>query len=137
MSSVKRGLPSDLPFSLIFGIGGSSLAVRYALDQMGVLYKSVSRDAAGDYNYGDITPSIIKKHRLLINTTPLGMFPNVAASVAIPYEAIGKEHLCYDLVYTPDETKFLNRAKANGAQIKNGLEMLEIQADKAWEIWKS
>ena len=136
-SSVNGLILSDETNALIFGIGGSSLAVRYALDQMGVLHKSVSRDAAGDYNYSDITPSIIKKHRLLINTTPLGMFPNVAASVAIPYEAIGKEHLCYDLVYTPDETKFLSEAKANGARIKNGLEMLEIQADMAWEIWKS
>lgn len=136
-NSVKGLLPSDKTKALIFGTGGSSLAVRYALNQLDILYKSVSRGPAGDYTYDEITPSIIEEHRLLINTTPLGMYPSVAESVAIPYEAIGDKHLCYDLVYTPEETKFLGRAKTKGGRIKNGLEMLEIQADKAWDIWKS
>ncbi|MFB1003742.1 MAG: shikimate dehydrogenase [Bacteroidia bacterium] len=136
-SSLMGLMPSDETKALIFGTGGSSLAVRYALNQMGISYNSVSRGAAGDYTYDEITLSIVKEHRLLINTTPLGMYPRVAESVAIPYEAIGDKHLCYDLVYTPEETEFLCKAKAKKATIKNGLEMLEIQADEAWDIWKS
>jgi shikimate dehydrogenase len=136
-SSAKRLMPSDETKALVFGTGGSSSAVRYALNEMNVSYKSVSRGPAGDYTYDEVTSRIVKEHRLLINTTPLGMYPRIEGCIAIPYEAIGEKHLCYDLVYTPEETEFLCKARANNARIKNGLEMLEIQADKAWDIWKS
>ena len=136
-SSIRELLPTEKIQALIFGTGGSSLAVRYALIQMGIPYKSVSRGAAADFTYDDITPRIVHDHKLLINTTPLGMFPDIGTCVTIPYDAIGETHVCYDLIYTPEETEFLRRSKESGARLKNGLEMLKTQADHAWDIWNS
>lgn len=76
-------------------------------------------------------------HKLIINTTPVGTFPNVEDFIEMPYEAIGKEHLLYDLVYNPEETVFLRKGRLQGAVTKNGLEMLHLQAEKSWEIWQS
>lgn len=121
--------------ALLFGTGGSSLAVKYALRQMGVSYASVSRGDNADFRYDELTEKDIEKHQLLVNTTPLGMWPDTKASVNIPYGGISEQHLCYDLIYTPAQTRFLTKAKAQGAAIKNGLQMLEIQADEAWNIW--
>ncbi|MGB1038983.1 MAG: shikimate dehydrogenase, partial [Bacteroidia bacterium] len=90
---------------------------------------------AGDLTYPDLTENIIAKHKILINTTPLGMYPKLNEAVDIPYIGIGQGHLCFDLVYNPSETVFLSRSKNQGALIKNGREMLELQADKAWDIW--
>ena len=123
--------------ALIFGTGGSSLAVRYALNQMGVSYAMVSRERGADFTYDNLTEEDIRVNTLLINTTPLGMMPNTEACVAIPYQGIGEHHICYDLVYTPEETLFLKKANEEGATIKSGLQMLELQADKSWEIWNT
>ena len=85
--------------------------------------------------YADLTPSLIAEHTLIINTTPLGMHPNLEGCPNIPYEGIGKEHLIFDLVYNPLETLFLKKARLQGAQTKNGEEMLHLQAERALEIW--
>lgn len=135
--SIRRLIHSRYAKALIFGTGGSSLAVSYALSQMGVHYASVSRANTTEFSYDTLTPEDIAQHHILINTTPLGMSPYTAGVVSIPFDAIGPQHVCYDLVYTPSETLFLCNAKARGAVTKNGLEMLEIQADKSWDIWSS
>jgi shikimate dehydrogenase len=122
--------------ALVLGTGGAFRAVTYVLDQLGISWQLVSRNKAfGALTYEDVTPAIIKAHTLIINTTPLGMYPDVDAAPSIPYEALTSQHLLYDLIYNPPETRFLSLGKAQGATIKNGLEMLHLQADASWEIW--
>lgn len=126
--------------ALILGTGGSSKAVQKALKKMEIPYKVVSRTKGqGDYTYEDLKkePAILHKSMLLINTTPLGMHPNTDAMPPIDYDQIGKEHYVYDLIYNPARTLFLQKAEMRGARIKNGLEMLYVQAEKSWEIWNS
>ena len=91
----------------------------------------------GDYTYTQLkaNPEIIERFTLIINTTPLGMYPNVESYPDIPYNKIGKNHFLYDLLYNPEETEFLKKGKAQKAAIKNGLEMLELQAERSWDIW--
>lgn len=120
--------------ALILGTGGASKAIKYALEQLQIEYKVVSRTQA-DFTYNDLNESIIKEYLVIINCTPLGTFPNIEQAPQIPYEFITENHLAYDLVYNPEETQFLKNCKVKGAQIKNGLEMLEIQAEEAWKIW--
>lgn len=121
--------------ALIFGDGGASKAVQIVLRDLSIAYTVISRH--GDTQYKDVDAAMIKEHALLINCTPLGMFPDVKSCVDIPYAAISDSHLVYDLVYNPEETRFLNKAKIQGATIKNGLEMLHLQAEAAWKIWNS
>lgn len=122
--------------ALVLGTGGAAKAVKYVLAQLGISYKSVSRNTTQDgLLYSGITPEIIEEHTLIINTTPLGMYPHIDECPALPYSAMGPQHLVYDLIYNPDETRFLSLARAQGAVIKNGLEMLHIQALAGWEIW--
>ena len=135
--SIRSLLRGGFQSALIFGTGGSSAAVKYALNQLGVLYSSVSRGKDGDYSYLDLDEETMRENSLLINTTPLGMSPKLDECVNIPYEFLTKRHLCIDLIYTPAETLFLQKASGQGARVKNGLEMLQIQADEAWKIWNS
>jgi len=121
--------------ALIFGTGGSSAAVRYVLSQLGIEHHTVSRSKGAAFTYESLTEDNIAEHTLLINTTPLGMLHLIDESVTIPYRAVSKKHLCYDLIYTPTETLFLKQCKSQGAAVKNGLQMLEKQADKSWDIW--
>lgn len=122
--------------ALIFGDGGAAKAVKYVLEKLGIEYKIVVRKhVEGTILYSEITAEILKSHKLLINTTPLGMSPNTDSFPDIDYTQLGADHLAYDLVYNPLETAFLAKAAAQGAQIKNGLEMLYKQAEKAWAIW--
>ena len=124
--------------ALILGDGGAAKAVKYVLGQLGIPYRSVVRTPAEDaIVYAELTEELIHTHQVIINTTPLGTFPNVDASPAIPYEYLTEHHLAYDLVYNPAESLFLQRAKAQGAVIKNGMEMLHLQADRSWTIWNS
>lgn len=125
--------------ALILGTGGASKAVAYALHNDGIEYISVSRAKSADdvITYNMLTPEIVGEHTLIINTTPLGMQPNVDTYPPIPYNAITPHHLVYDVVYTPEETKFLSLAKEQGATIKNGLEMFYLQAEASWKIWNS
>jgi shikimate dehydrogenase len=122
--------------ALILGTGGSSKAVAYVLEQLGIKYQSVSRNKQDSHvTYEELTPEIISQHKLIINTTPLGMYPNIDGAAEIPYEAIGPQHLLFDLIYNPEETKFLLQGKEQGAVIKNGFEMLQLQAEAAWDVW--
>jgi shikimate dehydrogenase len=122
--------------ALILGTGGASMAVKFVLKKLGISFSFASRNELEDgYSYDQLTEEIITGHKLIINTTPLGMFPTVEAAPAIPYEGIGQQHLIYDLIYNPAETKFLSFGKTHGASIKNGLEMLQLQAEESWRIW--
>ena len=122
--------------ALILGAGGAAQAVAYVLKQLGILYKFVSRnEAANSITYDQLTPEIVARHKLIVNTTPLGMYPNIDAAPPIPYEGIGPQHLAYDLIYNPSETQFMKQAAAQGAVTKNGLDMLHLQALAGWEIW--
>ena len=121
---------------LVLGSGGSSKAVCFALQRLGINTSVVSGSGAGQYAYTDITQDIINHHRLIINTTPLGMMPDESACPSIPYEYISPEHCVFDLIYNPLNTLFLSQSKNMGAKVKNGLDMLYKQADHAWLIWK-
>ncbi len=122
--------------ALVLGTGGASLAVCEGLHQLGIEYKLVSRSGREDIlSYDDLTPDIIENYTIIVNTTPLGMFPNVNTAPNIPYESIGHQYICFDLVYNPEMTEFLRRTSRRGAMIKNGLEMLHLQALESWRIW--
>lgn len=122
--------------ALILGTGGASKAIQYAFDKLKIEYKTVSRSKA-DFMYQDLNQDIIKEHQIIVNCTPKGTFPMINEAPEIPYHHINSQHLAYDLIYNPTETKFLQLCKKQGATIKNGLEMLEIQAEEAWLIWNS
>jgi len=122
--------------ALVLGNGGAAKAVFYVLRKLGVPFKTVSRSAEnGDLTYADLTETIVREHLAIVNCSPLGTFPDVESSPDIPYGGIGEGHLLYDLVYNPEETVFLRNGKERGAAVKNGLEMLILQAEKNWEIW--
>ncbi|GEP96302.1 shikimate dehydrogenase family protein [Chitinophaga cymbidii] len=122
--------------ALILGAGGAAKAVKFALQQLGITYTEVSRKYCnGTIGYEAISKEIMDAHPLIINTTPLGMYPNVAEAPPIPYHFINEDHLLYDLVYNPAETQFMQQGAARGAAVKNGHEMLILQAEASWEIW--
>ncbi len=125
--------------ALILGTGGASKAVAHVLEKLQIAYSFVSRSNTNTkcISYDVLDEAIIGSHLLIINCTPLGTHPNIADCPALPYQFIAENHLLYDLIYNPAETKFLKKGKKNGAVIKNGMEMLEQQAEKAWEIWNS
>lgn len=124
--------------ALIFGDGGAASAVKYVLRNLGISFISVLRKPTpGGILYEDLDESILTEHPLLINTTPLGTFPNVDACPDIPYQFVTEKHLAYDLVYNPEETLFLKMVKEKGGKTKNGQEMLQLQAERSWEIWMS
>lgn len=123
--------------ALILGTGGASKAVFHGLKQLGIAATFVSRQCK-EYciTYEEITEKIMEQYHVIVNTTPLGMYPNVNACPNIPYELLTSDHLLYDLLYNPDETLFMQKGKERGAVVKNGLEMLLLQAFAAWEIWQ-
>ncbi len=122
--------------ALILGTGGSSKAVAYTLTQLGIPFRKVSRDKTDDVlTYEELSGEVMTRYKLIINTTPVGMYPNVDEAPLIPYENVGEQHLLFDLIYNPEETKFLSLGKARGAVVKNGFEMLQLQAEASWEIW--
>ena len=136
--SISPLLKPHMKKALILGTGGAANAVYYGLKKLGIEAQFVSRkrnDKA--ISYMDITQKIIDEHHVIVNTTPLGMYPNVDESPDIPYELLTDKHLCYDLLYNPDETLFMKNAKVYGAETKNGLEMLLLQAFASYEIWNS
>ncbi len=123
--------------ALILGTGGAAKAVAYSLERLGILYQYVSRTKQDFCQcYDNLSDEMIKAHLLIINTTPLGMYPKLDQAPDLPYEAIGKEHLCYDLIYNPEQTRFLEYAAQQGAYISNGIAMLYAQAEAAWAIWQ-
>ncbi len=138
--SIKPFLTSAHERALILGTGGASKAVEYVLKQIGVDCIFVSREKKSIpgktiLTYEELNPYVISACKLIVNCSPVGTFPNVNEFPQLPYESITKEHLLYDLVYNPAETAFLQRGKAQGAETMNGLDMLKLQAEKAWEIW--
>jgi shikimate dehydrogenase len=123
--------------ALIFGTGGASKAVAFALKKLQIDFHFVSRkpSLSNQIAYSDLNAAIISEHTILINCTPLGTFPEVSLSPDIPYQELTSAHLLYDLIYNPSVTAFLQKGKDKGAEIKNGLEMLQLQAEKSWQIW--
>ncbi|WDF55312.1 shikimate dehydrogenase family protein [Mucilaginibacter sp. KACC 22063] len=124
--------------ALVLGDGGAAKAVKYVLKELEIEFKVVARKPGPDrILFTDLTPEIIKHHKLIINTTPVGTSPDVEVCPPLPYEALGSDHLLYDLIYNPDQTLFLRKGLEQGAQIKNGYEMLVLQAEQSWELWNS
>ena len=124
--------------ALILGTGGAAKAVEYVLRKRGMHYRYVSRKpVAGQLSYADITADELTAYTLIINTTPLGMYPNVDSYPPLPYEAISSRHYLFDLVYNPSVTAFLAQGAARGAVTKNGADMLIIQAEESWKIWNA
>jgi shikimate dehydrogenase len=122
--------------ALVLGTGGAAKAVGVALRELGIAYWLVSRDVLGPHlTYAELTPEVIAAHPLIINTTPLGTYPEVDACAPLPYAALTSQHYLYDLVYNPSETLFLQKGREAGAHTKNGFDMLERQAEAAWAIW--
>ena len=123
--------------ALVLGTGGSSLAVQFVLKQLGIDFVKVSRSRGVDrISYEELPPQEVASSKLIINTTPLGMYPQTEAWPPIPYGAITGDHLLFDLIYNPAETAFLKKGKAMGAATQNGLDMLYYQAEANWDIWK-
>ncbi|MEO5592847.1 MAG: shikimate dehydrogenase [Chitinophagaceae bacterium] len=136
--SLKAGLSPRHQQALILGTGGAAKAVEYVLKKQGIHYRYVSRNPLpGNLSYADVTPDLLANYTLIINTTPLGMYPNVHELPPIPYEALGSNHYLFDLVYNPAKTLFLQKGEEQGAVIKNGEDMLLIQAEESWKIWNA
>lgn len=134
--SISPLLTPDRDRALVLGTGGASKAVAVALEDLNVAPLFVSRTPGpGRITYADLDMSIMDSHKVIVNTTPLGMYPHTDECPDIPYEMLTPQHLCYDLLYNPDITLFMRKAKAEGAEVKNGLEMLLLQAFVSWQIW--
>jgi len=123
--------------ALILGTGGASAAVQWVLQKLHIQYQVVSRKGNANLTYDQLSTSVIESHTLIINTSPLGMFPNVNEAPNIAYDAITAQHHLYDLVYNPTETLFMKNGLAKGATVQNGLAMLHIQAEESWAIWNA
>ena len=123
--------------ALILGSGGAALAVAWCLQKMGIEYSIVSRKKGiGPFiSYAEVTEDVLSTNHIVINTTPLGMYPNVDECPPLPYHALTSQHYLFDLVYNPAKTLFLTKGEERGAAIKNGEEMLVIQAEESWKIW--
>ena len=122
--------------ALILGTGGASKAIDYGLKSLGLETVKVSRyERPGTIQYSKITPEIIKEYNVIVNCTPCGMYPNIEECPELPYEAMTEKNILYDLIYNPDQTKFMKLGAKQGATVKNGLEMLLLQAFASWEFW--
>ena len=125
--------------ALILGTGGASKAIAYALKKNGIKFKFVSRNPKKkkEISYNDLTKKVLHKYQIIINSTPVGTSPNVDKYPDIPYQFLTKNHLLYDLIYNPEITTFLAKGRDKGADIKNGYEMLQLQAEESWDIWNN
>lgn len=124
--------------ALILGTGGASKAIAFVLDNIGIDFSFVSRNPGkNQYAYTDLSAALLNEYLVIINCTPLGTHPDIALKPSIGYEHLGKRHLLFDLIYNPEKTAFLQHGAEQGAAICNGLRMLELQAEKAWEIWNA
>lgn len=122
--------------ALILGTGGASKAIDYGLKSLGLETVKVSRyERPGTIQYSKITPEIIKEYNVIVNCTPCGMYPNIEECPELPYEAMTEKNILYDLIYNPDQTKFMKLGAKQGATVKNGLEMLLLQAFASWKFW--
>lgn len=123
--------------ALILGSGGSSKAVQFILNKLGIRFRLVSSSGKTDLDYGGLTKELFEEYSLIVNCTPVGMFPADNDKPAIPYDFVTGWHLLYDLVYNPEETLFLKEGKRRGAVTKNGIEMFQVQAEENWKIWNA
>lgn len=123
--------------ALILGTGGAAKAIAYALKELKIDYAFVSRSESADYSYEELDEKTLQEYQLIVNCTPLGTVPKTEEFPPIPYAFLSEQHFLYDLIYNPAESTFLRYGKARACRIKNGLEMLERQAEKSWEIWNS
>lgn len=122
--------------ALVLGTGGASRAVVYVLRQLGIEPVYVSRtERQGAFTYAALTADVVREYRVIVNCSPVGMYPHTDECPALPYDALTEDHLLYDLVYNPEETLFMRRGREQGATVKNGLEMLHLQALAAWDVW--
>lgn len=136
--SLKPLLRPGHTHALILGTGGASRAVAYVLSKLGIAFQCVSRNKKeNQLVYADLDEACMLQHTLIINTTPLGTSPDIHSTPDIPYQYLSEAHLLYDLVYNPAETLFLHRGKERGCMIKNGYEMLVLQAEASWDIWNN
>lgn len=135
--SLKPLLKPHHESALILGTGGASKAVAYSLRELDIPYSYVSRKLSKNvsFSYDTLTENDIKNHQIIINCSPVGTFPNIEDCPNIPYNGITEHHILYDLIYNPEETLFLKKGKESNATTINGLKMLELQAEKAWQIW--
>ncbi|WP_423127314.1 shikimate dehydrogenase family protein [Gaoshiqia sp. Z1-71] len=139
-NSLKPMLNEKHNKALILGTGGASKAIKYILGKLGIDYLSASIEAElfdKEIRYEQIDGDLLKEYLIVVHATPLGTFPKIDACPDIPYEKLNKDHVLFDLVYNPEETLFMKKGKEQGATVKNGLEMLHLQAKKSWEIWNS
>ncbi len=138
-NSLKPILQKHMKHALILGTGGASKAVAFVLNKLQIAFKLVSRNPKNKetISYQAIDDKIINKYHLIINCTPLGTFPDIEKLPDLPYEKLTYKHLLYDLIYNPSVSSFLQKGRDMGATIKNGKEMLELQADRSWEIWNT
>lgn len=137
-NSIKPLLKDHHKKALILGTGGASKAVRFAFEKLGIAHKYVSRTATDDrFSYDQLTKEIVEAYTVIVNCSPIGTSPKTELKPDIPYEYITDKHLLFDLIYNPEETTFLRLGKEKGAATKNGLQMLELQAEKSWELWNS
>ncbi len=137
-NSLQPLLHSHHSKALVLGTGGASKAIVHALKKLDISYAFVSRQSSpiAKFTYNTLTEDIIDRFSIIINCTPLGTYPNVNDRPEIPYKAISSKHILYDLIYNPKETAFLKQGNKQGATVYNGKKMLELQANKAWEIWQ-
>lgn len=137
--ALKPFLESKHDKALILGNGGAAKAVKYVLKQLGIPAYTVTRHPAeaNHISWNELSPEVVRQCKLIVNTTPLGMFPNITDHPRIPFEAIGKDHYVHDLIYNPTETMLLRKSKERGALVQNGTTMLHQQAEEAWKIWNS
>ena len=139
-NSLLQKLKPSHKKALVLGTGGSSKAIQYVLKKLGIEFLLVTRNQSlqqGSINYSMIDEAIINDHQLIINCTPVGMYPNDNEYPQLPYKFLSSQHYLYDLVYKPEKTLFLKRGEERGATIQNGLDMLTIQAEESWKIWNT
>ncbi|HVT84523.1 MAG TPA: shikimate dehydrogenase [Chitinophagaceae bacterium] len=134
--SLKKELQPYHNKALILGTGGAAKAVAFVLEKLDIEYRYVSRKSSSqNLTYDQVTRAIINDHLLIINTTPLGMLHHIVEIPLLPYDALSSKHFLFDLIYNPEKTLFLKKGEERGAVIKNGYEMLVIQAEESWRIW--
>ena len=134
--SIKPLLKPHHTKALVLGTGGASKAICVGLTRLGLEWTYVSRTPReGMITYEDLTPEVMAEYTVIVNCSPVGMYPKVDAAPAIPYECLTPRHLLFDLVYNPEDTLFMQKGRAHGATVKNGLEMLHLQAIASWRFW--
>lgn len=137
--SIKPLLKNHHQKALILGTGGASKAVAFVFQKNNISYQFVSRNptSINEISYESLSKEIMESHTIIVNCSPLGTSPNIERFPDIPYLFLNQQHLLYDLIYNPEETLFLSKGKIQGATIKNGLEMLQLQAEESWRIWNN